>query len=217
MKKLAIVGAISLMLTACAGLMGGGNPQIKALNDTSARIGAKFTMALGYTSEAFVYTLEAVGNKTEAERIKSETANLRSGDGDKDKMEQSIGMLNEVDLNAQLENAGELSDDAKAQLVDGIVNLGIAIYWDALIIPESVDAVKEAKDILQNLSASDALAAGEVKGIIENVSWISDVAPDQLSSMKTTFGNLKAYAEAHGIEVPSQEEIDQKAAGLARQ
>lgn len=216
-KTLSIItiGAVSLMLSACAGLMGGGNPQITALANTSARISANFVTALDENIASYSVTMEAVGNKTEAERIKSEAENLK--DGDNEKIEGSIGVLNEVDISASLENAGELSAEAKALLVDGIVHLGIAIFYDGKVAAEAINVVKEAKDILSNLSGADAMKAGDIKAIISNAQFIADVAPDQLTMMTNSFDALKQYAQAHGIEVPSQEEIEAKASSLARE
>lgn len=215
MKKLLVAGAISMMLTACAGLLGG-NPQITALADTSSRIVNSFANALEQTVESYSLTLEAVGNKTAAETLKSEVGNLRDEEGT-EKMEAGIGTLNEVDLGAELEKAGELSEEGKKQVTKAMLHLGIAIFFDAKVAIDAVDLVKEAKDVLQNLSPADAMYAGDINQIISNASFIADVAPDQLSGLKSTFDSLKAYADAHGIEVPSQADIEQQAGEMERE
>ena len=124
---------------------------------------------------------------------------------------------NEIDLSAELNQAGELSAEGKAKLANSILHLGIAIYFDARVAAQAPDVVSQAKNISANLSASDAMAAGKVKNIINNAGFIADVAPDQLSKLKDTFSSLKAYADAHGIKVPSQQEIEAQAAEMERE
>lgn len=219
MKKLILAGACAALLSACAGmsgLLGGGNPQIKELSAKTTEISVNFAYALNESAVSYTAALEAVGNKTEAERIKGSVGNLRD-ETDKDKLEASIGMLNEVDLTVQLESAENLSDEGKAQITAAILHMGIAIYLDGKIVADAVDVVKTAKDVLTNLSPSDALAAGEVNTIITNASWISDVAPDQITILTKSFEGLKNYAQTHGIEIPSQEEIEQQAASIGRE
>lgn len=216
MKKLIALFSAFLILSGCAGIMGGGNPKIKSLEATSTNITAQFFLALGESVVAYESALLAVGNKTEAERIKSEAGNLREDD-DKDKLESSIGMLNEVDLSKELEQAGELSAEGKAQIGAAILHLGIAIFYDGIVATEVPAVVTDAKDIQQNLSAADAIQAGSIANIITNASWIANIAPDQLALLKTNFSTLKAYANAHGIPVPSQEEIEKEASSLKRE
>lgn len=213
MKKLISMCAFLLMFAGCAGLMGGGNPKIKDLENRAASIAGKFIYALNYSVQAFENAYSAVGNKEEAERIKSEAGGLKVGD-DQDKLEASIGTLNEVDIGAALENAGELSAEGKKQISVAILNLGIAIVFDGFVIADVPAVVTDSKDILQNLSASDAMSAGSVKNIVANATFIAEVAPDQLALLKKNFETLKAYADAHGIPVPSQEEIEQAASGI---
>ncbi|WP_288800451.1 hypothetical protein [uncultured Fibrobacter sp.] len=216
MKKLIALFSAFLILSGCAGVMGGGNPKIQSLEAKSATITGQFILALGESAAAYENALSAVGNKTEAERIKSEAGNLREDD-DKDKLESSIGMLNEVDLSKELEQAGELSAEGKAQIGAAILHLGIAIFYDGIVATEVPSVVTDAKDIQQNLSAADAMQAGSIANIITNASWIADIAPDQLALLKTNFSTLKAYADAHGIPVPSQEEIEKEASSLQRE
>jgi hypothetical protein len=95
--------------------------------------------------------------------------------------------------------------------------LGIAVFYDGKAGKDAKDLVTEAKDVLSNLSASDALAVGEVNNIITNATWVADMAPNQLSLQQKSFEGLKAYASAHGIEIPSMEEIEKKAESIGRE
>lgn len=219
MKKLILAGAVAAMLSACAGvggMLGGGNPQITALSAKSTELTFDVAISLDASAQSYVAVLDAVGNKTEAERIKAETANLRD-EKDKDKLEAAMGMLNEVDITKELEAAEDLSDEGKAKITDAILNLGIAIFYDGKAGLDAKDLVTEAKDVASNLSASDALAVGEVNNIVTNASWIADMVPSQLELQKKSFEGLKAYASTHGIEIPSQEEIQKKAESIGRE
>ncbi|MCF0224440.1 MAG: hypothetical protein HUK20_09230 [Fibrobacter sp.] len=216
MKKLLISAISAAMLSACAGLLGGGNPEVTNLEQTSTIMAANFVNAHMETTIAFVNALEAVDNKTAAEKIKAEAEGLRDEENN-DKLEESMNSLNEIDLSAELNQAGELSAEGKAKLANSILHLGIAIYFDARVAAQAPDVVSQAKNISANLSASDAMAAGKVKNIINNAGFIADVAPDQLSKLKDTFSSLKAYADAHGIKVPSQQEIEAQAAEMERE
>ena len=217
MKKLIAAGLFLAFLSGCAGLpgVGGGNPQIQSLEATTSVMVADFGTALDQSATAYVSALSAVDNKTESARIEAETKNLR--EQDKDKMEASIGMLNEIDLSAELEKSGELSAEGKKKLSKAMLHMGIAIFFDAKIATPAPSVVSDAKGIMQGLSPSDAMSAASVKNIIANASWIADIAPDQLSLLKKNFETLKEYANAHGIEVPSEEEIAQEASGLSRE
>ena len=87
MKKLILAGAVAAMLSACAGvggMLGGWNPQITALSAKSTELTFDVAISLDASAQSYVAVLDAVGNKTEAERIKAETANLRD-EKDKDK------------------------------------------------------------------------------------------------------------------------------------
>ena len=205
MKKMILAGAVAALLTACAsvgGLVGGGdNPQVKQLAAQSTALTADFAVSLAESAESYVLAMKAVGNETEASRIAEATNGLRN-ETDKEKLEAAVGTLNEVNLDAQLQAAQEVSDEGKAQITESILHLGMAIYLDAKI---GADAGK------------DALAINEVQTIITNAQWISGIAPDQLTLQKNSFEALKNYAEAHGIEVPSQEVIEEKAKGLAKE
>ena len=219
MKKLILAGAVAALLTACAGvsgLMTGGNSQIKDMAVKSQDITARFAVALDESAISYTSVMYAVGNETEAERIKKETENLRT-ETDKDKLEAAMGMLNEVDISGSLANAEELSDEGKAQITNAILHLGIAIYYDTMIGKDAADLVTDAKNVASNLSASDALAVGEVNTIITNASWTADIAPDQLALLKKSFDGLSSYAAAHGIEIPSQEEIVKQAESIVRE
>jgi len=216
MKKIISLCAILLMFSGCAGLMGGGNSKIQDLESRSTRIAGSFIYALSFSASAFENAYSAVGNKEEAERIKSEAGGLKMDD-DQEKLEASIGTLNEVDISEALENAGELSEEGKMQISKAILNLGIAIFFDGMVVADVPGVVTDAKEILQNLSAADAMSAGSVKNIVNNSVFIANVAPDQVVLLKKNFEALKAYADAHGIPVPSAEEIEQEANGLVRE
>lgn len=212
--KFIAAGAIAAALTACAGSMfGGGNGPAAQLETKTAAMVGNVAMALGATSIAFVSGLEAVGNKTEAERIKAETDGLR-GEDDLDKLEAGMGTLNEVDLTAQLNNAGELSEEGKQKITESMLHLGIAIYFDGMAAAEAPGIVSEAQDLQDKATGTDALA---IPGIITNGQWLATNAPAQLSLLKDTFAAVKSYAEAHGIEVPSQDEIDAAAKDMAKE
>ena len=219
MKKLILAGAVAALLSACAGIggmLGGGNSQVTALSAKSTELTVDIAISLDASAKSYVDVLDAVGNKTEAERIKAETANLRD-EKDKEKLEAAMGMLNEVDITAQLESAEELSDEGKGKIAEAILYLGIAVFYDGKAGKDAKDLVTEAKDVLSNLSASDALAVGEVNNIITNATWVADMAPNLLSLQQKSFEGLKAYASAHGIEIPSMEEIEKKAESIGRE
>ncbi|MBQ3777142.1 MAG: hypothetical protein II835_03475, partial [Fibrobacter sp.] len=100
MKKLILAGAVAALLSACAGIggmLGGGNSQVTALSAKSTELTVDIAISLDASAKSYVDVLDAVGNKTEAERIKAETANLRD-EKDKEKLEAAMGMLNEVDI-----------------------------------------------------------------------------------------------------------------------
>ena len=220
MKKMILAGAVAALLTACAsvgGLVGGGdNPQVKQLAAQSTALTADFAVSLAESAESYVLAMKAVCNETEASRIAEATNGLRN-ETDKEKLEAAVGTLNEVNLDAQLQAAQEVSDEGKAQITESILHLGMAIYLDAKIGADAGNLVSSATDVASNLSAKDALAINEVQTIITNAQWISGIAPDQLTLQKNSFEALKNYAEAHGIEVPSQEVIEEKAKGLAKE
>ena len=211
MKKMILAGAVAALLTACAsvgGLVGGGdNPQVKQLAAQSTALTADFAVSLAESAESYVLAMKAVGNETEASRIEEATKGLRD-ETDKDKLEAAVGTLNEVNLDAQLQSAQEVSEEGKKQITESIIHLGISVYLDAKIGADAGNLVS---------SATDALAINEVQTIITNAQWISGIAPDQLTLQKNSFEALKNYAEAHGIEVPSQEVIEEKAKSIGKE
>lgn len=216
MKKIALLASIPLMLSACAGMFGGGNPEITKLANTSSQILSNFISAHIETTVAYACTFEAVNDKTEAEKIKAEASGLRDEDGT-EKLEASINSLNEIDLSAKLKQSGELSKEGKLLISKALLHLGIAIFYDAKVAVDAPDVVVNATNISKNLGPKDAMAAGQVKTIIDNSSFVADIAPNQLTKLKDTFAALKSYAEAHGIDVPSQEEIEKEASNMERE
>ena len=212
MKKMILAGAVAAMLTACAsvgGLVGGKeNPRVTALASRSDVLVNDMAISLDEAAQSYVLALTAAGDTANANRIQTETKDLRKSK-DKDQVAAAMTLLNEVNLSAQMEAATEVTDEGKTQVKEAIKRLGAAIVLDGEIGTDAATLTSDAENVLSSLDAKDLAVSGEgINKIIDNAKWVGTSAPEQVTVFTTSADALKAFAEKNGVEIPTSEEIE---------
>ena len=212
MKKMILAGAIAAMLTACAsvGSLAGGeeNPRVKALASRSDGLVHDMAISLDEAAQSYVLALTAAGDTANANRITTETKDLRKTK-DKEKVEAAMALLNEVNLTAQLDAATEVTDEGKTQVKDAIKRLGAAIVLDGEVGTDAATLADDAQNVLSSLDAKElAVSTDGINKIIDNAKWVGTAAPEQVNVFTTSAEGLKSFAEKNGVEIPSSDEIE---------
>ena len=212
MKKMILAGAIAAMLTACAsvGSLAGGeeNPRVKALASRSDGLVHDMAISLDEAAQSYVLALTAAGDTANANRITTETKDLRKTK-DKEKVEATMALLNEVNLTAQLDAATEVTDEGKTQVKDAIKRLGAAIVLDGEVGTDAATLTSDAENLLSSLDAKElAVSTDGINKIIDNAKWVGTAAPEQVNVFTTSAEGLKSFAEKNGVEIPSSDEIE---------
>ena len=212
MKKMILAGAIAAMLTACAsvGSLAGGeeNPRVKALASRSDGLVHDMAISLDEAAQSYVLALTAAGDTANANRITTETKDLRKTK-DKEKVEAAMALLNEVNLTAQLDAATEVTDEGKTQVKDAIKRLGAAIVLDGEVGTDAATLADDAQNVLSSLDAKElAVSTDGINKIIDNAKWVGTAAPEQVNVFTTSAEGLKSFAEKNGVEIPTSDEIE---------
>lgn len=212
MKKMILAGAVAAMLTACAsvgGLVGGKeNPRVTALASRSDVLVNDMAISLDEAAQSYVLALTAAGDTANANRIQTETKDLRKSK-DKDQVAAAMTLLNEVNLSAQMEAATEVTDEGKTQVKEAIKRLGAAIVLDGEIGTDAATLTSDAENVLSSLDAKElAVSSDGINKIIDNAKWVGTSAPEQATVFTTSADALKSFAEKNGVEIPTSEEIE---------
>ena len=212
MKKMILAGAVAAMLTACAsvgGLVGGKeDARVTALASRSDVLVNDMAISLDEAAQSYVLALTAAGDTANANRIQTETKDLRKSK-DKDQVSAAMALLNEVNLSAQMEAATEVTDEGKTQVKEAIKRLGAAIVLDGEIGTDAANLTSDAENVLSSLDAKElAVSSDGINKIIDNAKWVGTSAPEQATVFTTSADALKAFAEKNGVEIPTSEEIE---------
>jgi len=168
--------------------------------------------------EASALIYDAIGNKEVAEKLRVGMETLKNNPEDEDSlkivMEEANNAVDELNKMEDLES--QLSSSASFDVTNAFLALGCAIYLDNKAIETAKLIVDNSKTALSETPKTKVKEIKRIKAISESAVFLSKNIPVQLKGIATVSSNLVQFAKTKGVELPSQDEIDEKASGMIK-
>jgi len=168
--------------------------------------------------EATVLIFEAIGNKEKAEELSIGVEILKNNPEDEDSLKKYMGETNNAveELNEMEDLESNLSTAVTFDVASAFIALGCAIYFDNLSLETAKLIVDNSKTALKETPKTKLKEIKRIKAILESAVFLSGNIPVQLKGIASISTNIVSLAKTRGVELPSQDQIDEKANGMSK-
>lgn len=168
--------------------------------------------------EASALIYEAIGQKEYAEKLRIGMETLTNNPEDEDSLKIVMEEANHAvkELNDMEDFKSNLNTATTFDVTAAFLALGCAINLDNNALETAKLIVDDSKTALQETPKTKVKEIKRIKAILESAVFLSKNIPVQLKGIATVSSNLVDLAKTKGVELPSQEKINEKASGMTR-
>jgi len=168
--------------------------------------------------DASVLIFDAIGNKEQAEKLRIGMEILKNNPEDEDSLKKYMGETNNAieELNEVEDLESKLSSAATFDVATAFIALGCAIYLDKNALETAKLIMDDSKTALKETPKTKLKEIKRIKAISESAVFLSRNIPVQLKGIASVSTNLVNLAKTKGIELPSQDKIDERAKGMLK-
>jgi len=168
--------------------------------------------------EATVLIFEAIGNKEKAEELSIGVEILKNNPEDEDSLKKYMGETNNAveELNEMEDLESNLSTAVTFNVASAFLSLGCAIYFDNNALETAKLIVDDSKTALKETPKTKLKEIKRIKAISESAMFLSSNIPVQLKGIASVSTNIVNLAKTRGVELPSQDQIDEKSKGMIK-
>ncbi len=168
--------------------------------------------------EASALIFDAIDYKEQAEKLRLGMEILKSNPEDEDSLKKAMEEANNAveQLNKMKDLESQLNSSTTFDVTAAFLALGCAINLDNNALETAKLIVDDSKTALQETPKTKVKEIKRIKAISESAVFLSKNIPIQLKGIVSVSSNLVNLAKTKGVELPSQEKINEKASGMIR-
>jgi hypothetical protein len=191
------------------GLMGGsksGAPSTMSADDLGKNLSSlnlRFGKAMQEMLRAQGYTIAALGDKAEADKLSSEADSLEGKD-DINTVSRSISMSEDCskEIDSKTSSSGALDAQSKALLASAVPHYALGMVQAAQLPVEYQRWVTNAQATVNGMSSNpmSAIGGAGLAGRLKDVIEVTAHLPDLISTWSSTTNNFAKFAKGNKVD-----------------
>jgi hypothetical protein len=194
---------------ALGGMMGGSNSSAPTtmssddLGNNLSSLNLRFAKAMQEMLRAQGYTIAALGDKAEADRLSSQADSLEGKD-DINTVSRSISMSEDCskEIDSKAGSSGALDAQSKALLASAVPHYALGMVQAAQLPVEYQRWVGNAQATVNGMRSNpmNIIGGGRLAGKLKDVIEVTAHLPDLISTWSSTTSNFAKFAQGNKVD-----------------